>query len=99
MKHEIDKELLLAHIQRSDLLGREKLYLEGMVQRNGWIPCRERLPEEYTAVLVFDKDGEMWAGQIDKNGNWCEAADYDDIVPEWLCKVTHWMPLPAGPLI
>ena len=57
MKHEIDKELLLAHIQRSDLLGREKLYLEGLVQQNGWIPCNERMPEcEGQAVIVCAKN-------------------------------------------
>lgn len=56
MEHEIDKKLLLKHIRRSDLLGREKMYLEGLVQRNGWIPCRERMPE-------MNRDGD-WSDDV-----------------------------------
>lgn len=33
MNHEIDKSLLLKHIHKSDLLGREKLHLENMLEK------------------------------------------------------------------
>lgn len=98
MKHEIDMDLLLKHLRNPEnLLGREKMYLEELVQRSRWIPCSERMPEKYTAVLVFDNYGDMWAGQVDKNGMWCEADDYDYVVCDNICKVTYWMPMPEPP--
>lgn len=61
-----------------------------------WIPCVERLPEDFQKVLVFwwehsepmidtafwQKDAKRFDGQ-----HWVRMED----------KVTHWMPLPKPP--
>ena len=60
-----------------------------------WIPVSERLPEEWTDVLVLSEFG------------FCEVAVYlGHASNKWRCtwnhnmlegKVTHWMPLPEPP--
>lgn len=52
-RHKIDLRMLIQHIMKSDLLGREKLYLEKLLNRNRWIPCSERMPEAGKIVLVY----------------------------------------------
>lgn len=112
MNHEIDKELLLKHIQKSDLLGREKMYLDELVQRAEWIPCSERLPENAgEAVIVSAKN------RYGQNAVFIAFRGYGDF--KWhtmdtrymvhtqqflsgeevsmFWEITHWMPLPEPP--
>lgn len=53
-----------------------------------WIPCSERMPEEVGEYLCTLNNGDRmitwWAPEREHPGF-------------WLRRVTHWMPLPAGP--
>lgn len=94
MNHEIDKSLLLKHIQKSDLLGREKMYLEELVHRTDWIPCSERLPEIGVPALICALDGCRTTARYCADGEWRLTTGgflHDSNV------VTHWMPLPELP--
>lgn len=58
-----------------------------------WIPVTERLPEEYTTILVCGEDGVEPGNFSSKSGFWtCDAYEADLIM-----GVTHWMPLPEPP--
>lgn len=56
------------------------------VQENSWIPCSERLPEEYAQYLVCYEDGECFV-------YWLEDADWARGVIEKE-HIVAWMPLP-----
>ena len=57
-----------------------------------WIPVTERLPEDGTEVLAFNKTGfayvDCWT-----DGKW----KINSMVDEEHESVTHWMPLPEPP--
>lgn len=109
MDHEIDKELLLKHIQKSDLLGREKLYLGGLVQQNGWIPCSEMEPicaGQDVIVCAKNRYGQSnvfiaFKGYGDLRWHTMNTGYMDNSKPgtevsaSW--EITHWMPLPEPP--
>lgn len=60
-----------------------------------WIPCSERLPEEYGNYLITTHDGNVDIGTIDpKNKNVWSACDSDGFY--WLGEVLAWMPLPTA---
>jgi len=64
--------------------------LQGAEPVQSWIPCSERMPEQFKAVLVFNEYGEVWSGAYDRQWNfYCDN--------ELVECVTHWMPLPASP--
>ena len=58
----------------------------------GWIPCSERLPEEYT-VLCCDKYGEMIVGHpyFDEVSDTNYSAESDN---EMMYNCVAWQPLP-----
>ena len=58
-----------------------------------WVPCSERLPEEYGNYLITTYDGDVDIGSIDpsRKGVW-SACDADGFY--WLRNVIAWMPLP-----
>lgn len=59
-----------------------------------WIPVTERLPDHYTDVIVFSRQGDSTAVGLAyrmRNRWYCP---YDVYVGEY---VTHWMPLPEPP--
>lgn len=51
-----------------------------------WIPCSERLPEEYDEYLCQDADGDRFVGWLE-NAEWCKKH-----VVKW--NIVAWMPLP-----
>lgn len=59
---------------------------------NGWIPCSERLPEEYT-VLCCDKYGEMIIGHpyFDEVSDTNYSSESDN---EMMYNCVAWQPLP-----
>ena len=55
-----------------------------------WIPVTERLPEQYSSVIVWTSERELGEAQFDgKKFEWCADEAFAD--------VTHWMPLPEPP--
>ena len=58
-----------------------------------WIPCSERLPEEYGNYLITTHDGNVDIGTIDPKKKYVwSACDSDGFY--WLRDVLAWMPLP-----
>ena len=59
---------------------------------NSWIPCSERLPEEYT-VLCCDKYGEIMVGHpyFDEVSDTNYSAESDN---EMMYNCVAWQPLP-----
>lgn len=57
-----------------------------------WVSVKDRLPEQYTDVIVFTKNGIIDVDCLEHIMSWGE---------EDFCKygdnVTHWMPLPTPP--
>ena len=69
---------------------RRAAMLQGAEPAQEWIPCSERMPEQFKAILVFNEYGEVWSGAYDRYWNfYCDN--------ELVECVTHWMPLPAAP--
>ena len=54
--------------------------------KDEWIPCSERLPEEYDEYLCQDADGYRFVGWLE-NAEWCKKH-----VVKW--DIVAWMPLP-----
>lgn len=67
----------------------------------GWIPCRERLPEVYEdtntsdTVLVCSNDGFQWMAFWCSDGQWrfCECGIAKEPI-DWT-EIIAWQPLPA----
>ena len=70
----------------------EEFATDTNVGTNGWIPCSERLPEEYT-VLCCDKYGEMIVGHpyFDEVSNTNYSSESDN---EMMYNCISWQPLP-----
>lgn len=62
---------------------------------DGWIPCSERLPEEYGEYLCCNRSGEYILGF--PNAKILGDGFYVDNDTEGLDNVTHWQPLPSLP--
>jgi len=51
-----------------------------------WVPCSERLPDEYDEYLCQYEDGDIFVGWLE-DAKWCRYCVRKD-------KVVAWMPLP-----
>ena len=71
----------------------EEFATDTNVGTNGWIPCSERLPEEYT-VLCCDKYGEIIVGHpyFDEVSDTNYSAESDN---EMMYNCVAWQPLPS----
>ena len=58
-----------------------------------WIPCAERMPEEYVSVLcnqpIYDGKN-IWIGYLNSDGIWVDSDGWEKLTS----PVTAWMPLP-----
>ncbi len=52
-----------------------------------WIPCEERLPEEWEVVITVGGSSQPRENYISASGKW----------KRWADSVTHWHNLPAPP--
>jgi len=59
-----------------------------------WIRVEDALPDDETLVLVALNDDDVWVGFRD-GGAW----RYVDAMPIFVERVTHWMPMPAHPVL
>jgi hypothetical protein len=57
-----------------------------------WTPVADRLPDDFTLVLLALSDDEVWPGFRDA-GVW----RYVDATPIESATVTHWTNLPPAP--
>lgn len=73
---------------RGQRSGGRKIVMVEMINVINWIDINDRLPEENTLVLVWNKD----AADIGFIKDW-RWRDYS----ETFRGVTHWMPLPEPP--
>lgn len=71
----------------------KKIPAADVVERPGWIPVTERLPDIGSNCLISPVSGCVAEGQFDGDGwtqyRWSAKLDKDTI--------THWMPLPEPP--
>ena len=80
-------EVLSAKLHASNMDRSSQYY------NDGWIPCSERLPEEYGNYLITTYDEDVDIGTIDpKKKNVWSACDADGFY--WLKEVIAWMSLP-----
>ena len=52
-----------------------------------WVSVKDKLPEQYTDVIVFTKGSTIAVDYVDENGDFYYYGQ----------NVTHWMPLPEPP--
>jgi hypothetical protein len=74
--------------------GEMYLPIKDVFEKLGWIPCSERLPEEYTEVLGCDYEGNITIVELYKDNI------FGEIWKQWnggslrLNVIIAWMPLP-----
>ena len=68
---------------------------------NRWIPCSERLPEDFVWCLVCMSDGCIrlgkWNGEYDEQGVWWVSHPNSGGKLYRIKNVPHWMHLPEPP--
>lgn len=74
-------DLAIKLIREREMLGRT----------NRWIPCKERLPDNYETVLMTDIDGSVMLGYRNAEGRWRELG-YDDYAK----NIVAWRILPEA---
>ena len=63
-----------------------------------WISCKDKMPEEYKTVLVYEKDYGVMIGELEKkffDTQYFIARKSGLILRT--TEVTHWQPLPEPP--
>ena len=58
-----------------------------------WIPCSERMPDEYVSVLCYQPilyGSNIWIGHLNLDGNWVDSDGWEKLTN----PVTAWLPLP-----
>lgn len=78
-----------AVVFKKDGPGRTAIYTSPVAN---WTPVTERLPDDEALVLIALNDDDVWIGFRD-----CGVWWYPDAMPIAHERVTHWMPMPAGP--
>ena len=63
------------------------------IEERKWIPCGERMPEEYTRVIGYMAWHAMTAIEY-QHGRWFSIDHLEPLPDE---AVSHWMPLPKPP--
>jgi hypothetical protein len=71
-----------------DTITVDKAYYNKLKEQTTWISVDDRLPEQYTDVIVLYDIGRVGV-------NWTNTEN--EFVSHAYCKVTHWMPLPQKP--
>lgn len=64
---------------------------------SGWIPCRERMPEDGQRVLICTGMRKMFVAEFDSTGNIFRQRIHQTCHTWYMEEVAHWMPLPEPP--
>lgn len=78
-----DEEKSLIH-----RINQASMFIDNIGTVSKWISVKDRLPEQYTDVIVLYDFGRVGVNWTNKENEFIEHPD---------CKVTHWMPLPEPP--
>ena len=89
----IDGDALLEQMKhRREYVGRPSdpvCLVEDAPTIGGWISVKDRLPDNFVYVLVWEKQGFAYCDEL-RHGVWNIGAQNGAII-------THWMPLPGPP--
>ena len=73
-----------------DLIEKLPVMVKGQLEttlESEWVSVKDKLPEQYTDVIVFIKSDTIAVDYVDENGDFYYYGK----------NVTHWMPLPQKP--
>jgi hypothetical protein len=85
------RDCLIPELERRGLAVVRSARLEPVAR---WVDQTERMPPIGATVIVLRHGvSEPIAAQLDDDGDWVDAATHE------IRRVTHWMPLPAAPLL
>lgn len=101
MKNRREREILYAYqTQKAKLGNQEHTFMRGAKwadEHPHWISVEDELPKESGGFyLSVDSDGEIWFRQFTKLYGW--RSTIGNMLISGI-EVTHWMPLPAPPVI
>ena len=71
----------------------EYMALRDLPSAQQWIPCSERMPEEYVSVLCYQpiyEGNNIWIGYLNADGFWVDSDGLEKLTN----PATAWMPLP-----
>lgn len=98
----IDKQKAIAALENNNYNGLPAAVvaecvkvIRALPEEDGWISVKDRMPEEFTSVIVHVPGENQWSTVREAyfaRGGWCTRIGIfstDD--------VTHWMPLPEPP--
>lgn len=70
-----------------------------MPTTDGWISCKDKLPEPYIYVIVADDGDNVSWDRWDPPQELLPIRDPKDAQKHWhfFTNVTHWMPFPDAP--
>jgi hypothetical protein len=88
-KHLYEQTKKMLTMYQDELIPGFRKQIEELEAKNKWIPVTERLPEENTAVIAVDDNGNVFECLY--------AYDGWDLWDDNTIIVTHWMPLPEPP--
>lgn len=81
-----------------DIIYSQQRYFTDVQPVNRWISCKDKMPEEYKTVLVYEKDYGVMIGELEKkffDTQYFIARKSGLILRT--TEVTHWQPLPEPP--
>lgn len=77
-----------------------KTVISQLQKHSGWIPCKDRYPDEDVVVLAYTvTDTQKIAIESaywNNEEGWCSTFGGENM-SEYSIEVTHWMPLPEPP--
>ena len=89
----IKRQDAIRAVTTRDGCGRCEKAIKNIPSAQQWIPCSERLPDEYVSVLCYQPilyGSNMWIGYLNREMVWVDSDGWEKLTN----PVTAWMPLP-----